>query len=1150
MSQLLFGKNIQEPKDTGNSDTPEPAFNIVKLNNNLYTNVSNNHRSADEWMEIIPGGAFFTGIDHILGQIIVMVYEDPSSKKISTVLFSSLGEMCYNSLTLDQNSRFFAACENLKDELKKSNVRRALAITLLKTYGSLPGNIFPSNTKDSSTTYWDETVAGELASNMKLINDQTPSQIGQKLMDLGFLTPHFVESTVLDVIYDDDPDIIEANNELVYLLGEQVEHLFDPLTEYSPENKITYYEPPAMNQNTDDGLTKSICSELVQFQENTTHVLIEFLQEFVIPMRIKALNGDINGLDIAKLNQIFPPTIDEVTRINCVLLEALQKATPFGSFEIVKACGTTIPYFYKAYMRHESAMKSFSHLLKGFRREYSIELQPQFSERRIESIMNVSLNLTKIKMILERLINIKNWDSNGEDGQVKTYYQNSVETIDAFAKDELQPYSKRVFTPSGKVLTEICDGIPPLLTYGWLNRKVVSVFDAFNLVSNEDDLIIIFNDYVVFAKIDKDEVTKQTSDSITPHVSDILMNSLMNERPLKNIPNLKIIGWSSIGNFEVETFGNNNIKIILNDSPQNPLVYKVENNTKFVNLLNRARILNKSTPFHLFKNIEFGFTIYSAAHERKIFSREISTSSVALFLNANVDEVVLEDYKLFAALSARFVDEDLIKVEGITRTGERTHYTINSSEFSSFISEKLSSLELQRHGFENNSYFEKSLVSNSALLQSTLHNGVMKQRMSPIVPQKRSSSISYSKVPSRNPSISSCNKPLPKIVDNVRDTKKNNHIKSLKEESESKPKNKLKHRLSHIFSTKKVKPKESLPLDNTMREKIVVTPTQQFSSRSDDLSSLENESEVEEVDSMEDCVTFESSMTPVFDDDDELDHHSNVKSLIETDASGNWLIARDNSSRNFGLQINRTMVTAPEQSVSEEHEPPTRKEPDSKSDDRDLNEKELFSTPIMSRKLPTFNSLDDEFKTPILRVGYNSTEDLNAEEKDEDIFYTPKSFGNDFPEFGSMESLVSKKINEMNNAEDHHISKTQNELRQNAVSKVPESEAKDFIEIHSSPTFQSFHEDVSTDNFEINSLDWKSPSQLNLSRIYEDNLANDESFGYLAGILDNSCIITEGLNNSETYKTLPRSYSSIKYLAAYIDSGTPISKDLLDFLEE
>lgn len=1176
MSRPLFDNHL---KQESSMNPIEPNYNIIKLNNNLYTNASNNHRSLEEWYKIIPGSAFFQGLDSILGQIIVMVYEDPDSEKISTVLFSPLGEMCFNSLTLDHKSRFFVACENLRDEYKKSNVRRALAITLLKTYGSLNTDLKSRISKSSQMRDWDETTAGELASTMQLMSGQTPTQIGNKLINLGFLQPHYIESTVLDVIYADNPETIEANNELVYLLGDQIEQLFDPLTEYSPENQTEPYEPPVLNKNNDDGLTKSICNELLQFQKNTSQVLIDFLQEFVIPLRIAALNGEIKDLTIAKLNQIFPPTIDEITRTNCIFLDALQNALPFGSFEVLKACGITIPYFYKAYMRHEAAMKSFSHLLKGFRSTYSIEIQPQFSERKIESIMNASLNLTKIKLILERLINIKTQGTEEENRQVKIYYQSAIETINSFAKDDLKPYSKRVFTPSGKVLTEICDGIPSLLTYGWLNRKVISVFDAKNLVNGQRDVIILFNDYIIFAKVNHDELEQAncTDTPKKPNVSDILMNSLMSEKPLSNIPSLEVTGYSGICEFEALSLGNHNLKIVLNNAPQTTFVYQVENSSKFMNLLSKAKILNKSTPFHLFKSVTCGLTIYSAAHEIDAFSRETSKSKSALFLNIDIDEQLLKYHGLFAGLSAKFVDEDLISVRSLTITGEKSRYNIDSARLSSLISEIISGLELQRHNYKNDELFTTFIVSNSYLLRSVVNESIEKTRKeSPALKQK-----GFSRQVSRNSSIASRNKPLPKIVDVEK--KESLNRKPIRTSGERQlKKTKLKNRLSQLFSSKKhpsgnnqdgSKLHHSSPAPDKVESKLPFTASSEKAQVVGNHSAEqiikgdsqgESYEESDESNSMDDCRTFESSMTPIFDGDDDVYSQENVQSLIDGFSSENWLVARDNSSKNFGLNLVDHEFNLENQDFGNKLDhgkdvPAGNANPDFKKKKTDQNESSIathpdpgleesnreLKTPMISRKLPTFNSLDGEFETPILRVGYDSNEDLN----DNDIFYTPKSFENVFPELESMKSFETPTAHQIVG---QHL-ETVNTGRNNEASEKETTPTK-ATEKNGSPqspmSFASCQEDNTTDGFQMNNIFWQSPSELNFESLNEFNLENDESFGYLAGVLDNSCIITENMKKSETYKTLPRSYSSIRYLAAYIDNDTPISKELYDFLGE
>ncbi|CCH43413.1 Bud site selection protein [Wickerhamomyces ciferrii] len=1285
--------------DTSKVDEVHQGFNTVKLNNNIFSNINNNHRTKNEWLDIFPSSAFFHGFDQILKDVIIMVYEDPDSKKISTVIFSSFGELCFNSLTLDNKSRFFVACENLQINHRKSNVRRALAITLLKTYSSIDYNLILNSTglsnNNNNNIEWDETIAGEMASQMQLVKGLTPENIGSKLISLGYLQPHFIESTVLDVIYEDNPEIIESNNKLVYLLGEQVEQLFDPLTEYSPEDKIQLYQPPlnsTTTPNKDDGLSNSICNELLKFQENQTKILINFLQNFVIPLRVKVLNNEFQDLNIEKFNQIFPPTIDEITRINCILLEALQTAIEFGSFEIVKACGLTLPHFYKAYMRHESALKLFSSYLKKFCRDYPFEIQPNFSELKLETIMNSSINLTKFKLILERLINTKNWENDQENELVKFYYKNSVETIDSFAKDNLKPYSKRIFTPSGKVLTEIVDGVPSTLTYGWLNRKVVSVFDAKNLIDLKDDVIVLFNDYVIFASVDNDH--DDNNNLLKPKISDIIMNSLMNEKPMKNIPNLKIRNWSMINDFEITTFNNNNLKIIFNKNGENnTLVYKVENSNKFLSLLNKAKILNKSTPFHLFKSLGLGFTIYSTAHEKSIYSKEISKSSIALFLNVDLNSKILIDYNLFAAISATYNDEDdTIILQNLDISSDFNKYTINSSDFSNFIPEILSSLELQRHNYKNSKLLEILINSNNYLLKSSIESNsssfAKNRRISsssqPV--SRRSSYVGLSRSSTRNTSIN-YNKPLPEIKNLKEPTKKEVPEKTIKtgndslKKNNSLKKNKLKNRLSQIFSSKKSKKlndSSSETKNLTNNTKIISQPQQSTNNFHPIEKKIQNfsdddESEIENDllnSSMEDCTTFESSMTPIFDDDDyqddQLDISPNIETLRQGYKSENWLLSRDNSSRNFALrvtsigsQISNKEINSKTRNLNEDNFSNQLKNPKIPenlifesppqipnnqilsnqsspyvpspgttnsiipSSPENISEKPILGTAIaepllkpiqrpiakhfsinnknksknnnesndddsikprsnnlmneqiqqnneqnsqnfqdsessISNKIPTFNSLDDDFNVNILKIGYESLEDLDDENNQiEDVFYTPKSITGDFPQFETLEPQSQHSFDYLST--DPRSKHSGGIILNKAFDQVqtePLNEQLNFNNRQQLPNEPSLTEHLdteSTENFELNSLIWASPSLLN-SRLYEDsqglNIVNDESFGYLAGVLDNSVIINEGLKNSETFKTLPRSFSSIKYLGAYIDNDTPISKELYEFLDE
>lgn len=279
-------------------------------------------------------------------------------------------------MTLSPASRYYSACLNLPQQMANSLVRKALAIACLRTYANIDMNLktfLTESSKEALQFDWDETTAGTLAGSMVPAIGKFPQEIGSAVVETGILEPKVIKSVVVDIIYQDMDTTNDSNNELVYLFGNQLEHLFDPLSEYSPEPTEMLYSPPipfaaqstikpTLRKNDNDTI-QSVCHELYTLQSHFVTDLIHFLQEYIIPLRVKALSGELPDLTIRKLNMIFPPTIDEVVRVNSILYEALDAALPFGSYEVMKACGISIPYFYKACMRHEAATRNFTHVI-------------------------------------------------------------------------------------------------------------------------------------------------------------------------------------------------------------------------------------------------------------------------------------------------------------------------------------------------------------------------------------------------------------------------------------------------------------------------------------------------------------------------------------------------------------------------------------------------------------------------------------------------------------------------------------------------------------------------------------------------------------------------------------------------------------------
>lgn len=89
--------------------------------------------SIDEWLNIFKEATFYTGYDEkLFEQVITMVYRNSDTDKLCTASLTKFGLSVYENMVLDSNSRFWPSCENLSPKYKKSNTKRALAISNLK----------------------------------------------------------------------------------------------------------------------------------------------------------------------------------------------------------------------------------------------------------------------------------------------------------------------------------------------------------------------------------------------------------------------------------------------------------------------------------------------------------------------------------------------------------------------------------------------------------------------------------------------------------------------------------------------------------------------------------------------------------------------------------------------------------------------------------------------------------------------------------------------------------------------------------------------------------------------------------------------------------------------------------------------------------
>lgn len=672
-------------------------------------NLLYNVRSLSHWLEIFPQAAFFTGFDpNLFGHVVTVVYKNRSTNKLSTVSITKFGCNIYENIILDSSSRFWPACENLTPSHRSSNVRKVLAITNLKNYNKLwnnRGNV-------EITRSWDETNAGSLASTMKLMEGYTPSELGERLLALGLLQTLNVASVLVDLVYDNvngGEKVTAQNNALVSLLGVQMDQLFDPLLEYSPQAMDYVYKPPSETTAGCPLLSNlhinEVIKELLMVQTNFTMGLVNILQDLIIPLRVHFLSkpsefvpGEIN------INQAFPPTIDEVARINCVLHNSLKTAQTYGYSEVFKVLGTLIPYFYSAFVRHQANIRRYNLKYMKFLKHHQVFEDKivnlkSYSPHQVESIISGSVfELPKLKLIIKRLYDViiseqakfEIAEPKTNNSELNVNFKTAIESIDAlgFCDETDKPVKKRIFTPSGRLLVELAKGWPEELQYGWSNRKVLAVYEIQSSFSKEHEILIVFTDHLLFLDITSPE---HGQDKLK--LADILMNSLINKIPLPKLrynPDLKVKYWCSIDRIIAKsfdsvngkcmsftTYGGNSFKLREQDKPTYSLVYDFLADTdaistcnKIMTTITKAQILHKSTAFHLFKFTESDLNRFYCAHDKEEYKSEKMKSAVVILLNISkkeIEEIFAENPQVGMVLALSSLNDYTMHVFGYNR---------------------------------------------------------------------------------------------------------------------------------------------------------------------------------------------------------------------------------------------------------------------------------------------------------------------------------------------------------------------------------------------------------------------------------------------------------------------------------------------------
>lgn len=807
---LEQNESLIRQKDNDNITTVnKPSFNIdnISLPTNIFNFLepdSQTLKDAKKFHDVFSESCIVKLYDEIILQkFIAIVYNiNKTPDSFSCFLIDKFGCTFHNNINISKSSKYFEAIHNLPREHQNLNVSKCVAASVLQKYAYILKH-HPEFVENQELL--NPITAANTLINSDLIDTNevvTPLQVCLKIQQFSLLNDRQLFSNFIDVVYDTNLGLekMEQNNSLVFFLGEQLEQLFNPLTEYSPEEMEQTYKPTSNAVKVEEvPIIQTILKEFISVQTYLTIDLVRFLTKFIIPLRIAITKQQIPGLTSAKFNEVFPPTIDEVTRVNCIFLDALKISSDYGLKECMKCTDQTISYFYKAYTRHEAATKNCFKKIEMFFEHYPsikeyVDLN-KYTVLKINTVINAPQEkLFKIKLILDRLMKESGLNLlENTENEVTTQYKHIIDVINQFGtaeelkeKNTEKLYQQRILTPSGKLLTEIATDWPVELQYKWLKRKVVGTFDCINQYTGLKNCIVIFSDYIVCLEVlDDYDITNN------PLISDILMNSLINEKPLPNtIPRLRVTNYSAVSKTLVTAYGGKGqLRIdLLNDDEA--LYMQLVNPTDSVEyiceLLTKACILCKSSAFHLFRESysvdirdeKTKFNCYVTAHDLLNYEKEKIKSPFTIFLNIAPSINLLKQNGVFYGFFVNNVTASKVEISmlSLSKTFKTEKIECSVSEYNHVIMKKLTDIAFVDYYYSLNSPLIDKILSINATIVDQVEKPLIKLKESVMLSNrdlKRFSTLLNPKSPLLNSSLSASSIHANKAV------KKNEHLKKI-----------------------------------------------------------------------------------------------------------------------------------------------------------------------------------------------------------------------------------------------------------------------------------------------------------------------------------------------------------------------------------
>ncbi|KAM4054560.1 rhoGEF domain-containing protein [Hirsutella rhossiliensis] len=299
--------------------------------------------------------------DSLLGQLPVLVFHGPSttanytlnSSRVQIHVFSPVGFQSFPRITISPSSAFYGVVNHLPREFQGDEVYRALAFGLFKYFSELPDAVkahlrtwCPARGKrpSSAPELFGEQHAADLVKSM-VRSESTATVIAalhealqtQHLsnVDLDLVLPPgaivALQPADLEDVPDDEDDILDPTlrqyggyTPLVRLFGEPV---------FLPTSKLRRApsKPTALNRSKSFSRDQKVelrmkLAELVDTEERYVAKLSELVHHVAGDFRESAkkrLSGSLSPSE-EELERLFPPSADEILRVNSAFLDQLK----------------------------------------------------------------------------------------------------------------------------------------------------------------------------------------------------------------------------------------------------------------------------------------------------------------------------------------------------------------------------------------------------------------------------------------------------------------------------------------------------------------------------------------------------------------------------------------------------------------------------------------------------------------------------------------------------------------------------------------------------------------------------------------------------------------------------------------------------------